>query len=420
MYFLYQISIRFYYFLIWVASGFNSRAKDFIKAGRQEGRKAEVGDKEKEKGEERVVWFHASSLGEYEQGLPVIEEWRARCPDDFILLTFYSPSGYKNYNDNPAIDQVEYLPKDLRSHIIPFLDHFQPGKAVFIKYDIWPVLMMELSKRNIPAYLITSVFRDKQAFFKWYGKWYLGILKLFSWISVQDKDSEDLLKNHGIENVNVTGDTRIDRVIKRADSVYPIEGIREFCGESRIIVAGSSWQEEEAFLYRFFREGLAGGYKLILCPHDVSGKHLNSIRIKFGSDLISYTDFILNSSNAKGKTVLLIDRIGLLASLYSYADIAIIGGAFGRGLHSILEPAAFGLPIIFGPSYHKFIEAVELVKSGGGFSVASYDEFSTVLSRLISDENTLLSAGKGCRKYIENNRGATALIISHLLENDQQ
>ena len=419
VYYLYKISIRFYYFLIRIAAPFNSKAKDFIKA-QGSGLKAQINYQDEGIKGKRVIWFHASSLGEYEQGLPLIEEWKARCPTDYVLLTFYSPSGYKNYNNNPAIDRVEYLPKDIPSHVKPFLDHFNPKKAIFIKYDIWPVLMRELKRRGIPSYLVSSVFRKGQLFFKWYGKWYLGILKMFKRIFVQDENSAKLLQSFGLDNYGVAGDTRIDRVIQRSAIPTPVKGIEEFCESKRVVIAGSSWPEEEDLLYRFITNGTNEEIKLILCPHDVGEKHLKSIRKKYGSNIISYTELIEYPEDGKSKSVLLIDRIGLLGDLYRYGHIAVIGGAFGMGLHNILEPAVFGLPVIFGPFYYNFIEAVELVKSGGGFSVRSYDEFYNVLSGLISYEDKLNSAGEGCRRYVENSRGATALIISCLLENNEQ
>jgi 3-deoxy-D-manno-octulosonic-acid transferase len=280
--------------------------------------------------------------------------------------------------------------------------------------------MNELSQRKIPSYLISSVFRKSQLFFRWYGAWYLDVLRKFNWISVQDQDSNRILGEFGIKNVSITGDTRIDRVIERSKQTIHIQGISEFLGNNQAIVAGSSWPQEEDLLLRFLKDGMDVNYKLILCPHDISEKHLDSIKNKFRPDIISYSELLIQGSQQRPERVLLIDRIGLLAGLYQYGRIAVIGGAFGKGLHNILEPAVFGLPVVFGPSYHKFVEAVDLVKFGGGFSVNTYETFRTVLRDLISDEDTLLRAGKGCRAYVEKNKGATALIISHLLEKDQQ
>ena len=366
--------------------------------------------------EKPVIWFHASSLGEFEQGLPLIQKWKEKKPGHFILLTFYSPSGYKLKKNYDGVDRVMYLPREITGEVRSFLDHFRPEIAVLIKYEIWPLLIKEMAQRNIPCYLISAVFRQDQLFFKWYGKWYLSILKNFTRIFVQDKKSLQLLNNKGLNNIQIAGDTRIDRVFELTGDNSEIEGIDLFAGDSKIIVAGSSWQKEELFLSRFLSEYPTGGVKVILAPHNISPSHLKEIEDLFGDSLVRYSQFLVEPDKRTDKKVLLIDRIGLLSRLYRYGHIAFIGGAFGAGLHNVLEPAVFNLPVIFGPKYHKFVEAVELVKVKAGFSVYSYPEFRTKLTELLEDSNTLSNAGKGCRLYVENHKGATDLIISHLLE----
>ena len=363
-----------------------------------------------------VIWFHASSLGEYEQALPLIKRWKIEKPDNFILLTFFSPSGLNQLKDSTDVDRLMYIPRDISSEVCEFLDCFRPEQVIFVKNEIWPVLLKELVSREIPVFLVSSVFRKKQLFFKWYGSWYLSLLKLFTYIYVQDSSSGLLLENHGLNRVRVFGDTRIDRVVELAAEASAIEGIDQFTGESKIIIAGSSWPMEEKYLKRFFSENKLRGVKLILAPHDVSPKHLKAIKEQFGDILISYDKLLSEPTSAADKTVLLIDRIGLLSRLYSYGHIAVIGGAFGAGLHNVLEPAVFGLPVIFGPRFHKFIEAVALVSSNAGFSVNSYDDFNSILATFIKDKKTLSNAGRGCSQYVNNSKGATGLIISHLLE----
>lgn len=413
MYSLYRIGIRVYYFLIWLLVPFNKRAAEWVR-GRSNQKKNIL---EKIPEGNPVIWFHASSLGEYEQTLPLIKKWKIEKPNHFIILTFYSPSGFNQLKDNKDIDRLMYLPRDITSEVCQFLDYIHPNRVIFVKNEIWPVLLKELVSRKIPVFLVSSVFRRKQLFFKWYGAWYLSVLKLFSYIYVQDSPSGKLLESYGILDVKVSGDTRIDRVLDLADGNSTIEGINHFTGESKIIVAGSSWQMEEKFLKRFFSENKLPGVKLILAPHDVSPKHLKAIKEQFGEALISYEQLLSEPASAGDKSVLLIDRIGLLSRLYRYGHIAVIGGAFGAGLHNVLEPAVFGLPIIFGPRFHKFIEAVELVSSKAGFSVKSYADFHHILALFIEDKNTLSNAGKGCSRYINSNKGATDLVISHLLEN---
>ncbi len=412
MYPLYKLGIRLYYFLLWLIAPFHPGAAEWLKS-----RKIQEKENVKKIQENRpVIWFHASSLGEFEQALPLINLWKDNRPDHFILLTFYSPSGYKIRQDFPGADCVMYLPRDIKSEVRPFLDHFHPDRVVLIKNEIWPVLLKELAHRRIPTYLVSAVFRPDQMFFKRYGRWYLSLLDLFTTIFVQDQASAQLLEKNGINNVIISGDTRIDRVVYLAGDNSSVEGIDQFIADNKIIIAGSSWQREEQFLHRFFFESNAPGVKLILAPHDVSARRLKSIEDQFGATLIRYGQLLKQPTIGLEKSVLLIDRIGLLSKLYRYGHIAVIGGAFGAGLHNVLEPAVFGLPLIFGPRYHKFVEAVELVKCRAGFSVKTYNEFQNILQILVNDHDNLSNAGKGCRLFAENNKGATDLIISHLLE----
>jgi len=391
---------------------FNQRAAAWFR-GRKSQRKNQEGETPVD---QPLIWFHASSLGEFEQGLPIIRKWRSEKPGYLILLTFFSPSGYIIEKDNKEVDRVMYLPLERRSDIKSFLDIYNPRIAIFIKYEIWPILLSELYQRAIPTFLVSAVFRKDQIFFQWYGSWYLSILNLFSGILVQDPSSLQLLKSKGVDNIKMVGDSRIDRVLEIAEQNVEVEGIKEFAGDSRIIIAGSSWPTEEQYLHKFLSESSLEGIKLIIAPHDVSDDHLKSINDLFGSNLINYGQLLDDSRLGKGKTVLLIDRVGILSKIYQYGYLAVIGGAFGAGLHNVLEPAVHGLPIVFGPRYRKFVEAIELIELNAAFSVKSYDEFHDKLLVLLNGENTLTNAGKGCREYVNKRRGASSLIISHLLE----
>ena len=413
MYFLYKSGIRLYYFLIRIISPVNQKASAWLR-----GRRAQSKEQwEKIPDGKPVIWFHASSLGEFEQGLPLIRKWKTEKPEYFILLSFFSPSGYNIRKAFDGADRVVYIPRDIPGEVRKFLGHYHPDIAVFIKYEIWPVALRELAARKAPCFLVSAVFRPGQLFFKWYGGWYLSLLRLFTGIFVQDDASLQLLADNGIGNAIVAGDTRVDRVLELSSGSSMIDGIDGFSTGTGIIIAGSSWPREEQMLHRFFSENAFRNFKLILAPHDISPGRLKSVESLFGDNLIRYGRLLDEPSAGINKKVLLIDRIGLLSSLYKYGDIAVIGGAFGMGLHNILEPAVFGLPVVFGPRYQSFMEAEEMVKAGAGFSVKSYAEFSRILKSLVEDNNARTKAGKASRSFVHKSKGATSLIISHLLEN---
>jgi len=368
-----------------------------------------------------VVWFHAASLGEFEQGRPLIEEWKASRPDDFILLTFFSSSGYEIRKNYEFADYVCYLPFDFPAQIKRFIQIAHPNLLVLIKYEFWPNLLLNLRKQKVPVFLISAHFRPCQHFFKWYGSYFRRLLRVFTQIFVQNEESKSLLEGIGINRVQVAGDTRVDQVMAISDKNEVIEGIEEFTKESFVLIGGSSWEPEEEMISKFL-EGMVRSeskkdIKVILAPHDVSEEHLKSIQIRFGDQLIRYSKWMRISNNQAKFSVLLIDQVGLLSSLYKYADVAFIGGGFGSGLHNVLEPAAYGIPIIYGPKYGKFTEAVELLKRGGAFSVFSPSEFEEIIKKFMYDNKSLSNAGAASRRYVENSKGATALIISHLMEN---
>ena len=412
MYSIYQAGIRIYFFLARLFSAFSPRVKEFLNS-RSDQRKHRSF---KRPGGKRLIWFHASSLGEYEQGQPLIRKWKELNPDWIVLLTFFSPSGFKNLKNSEFAHYVDYIPIDTGREVRRFLDYYQPDVAVFIKYDIWPVMLRELRRNSIPAFLVSAVFRNNQLFFRWYGKWYLSVLRDFTRIFTQDAGSVRMLNEKSINNAQMAGDTRIDRVIELAGNDVETEGIREFIKGSKVLIAGSSWPAEEKLINLFIRSHNNKMIKVILAPHDISEKRIESIKNLFGKHLITYAGFLKNRDAETGAEVLLLDSIGLLSRLYRYGDIAFIGGAFGKGLHNVLEPAVYGLPVIFGPSYKKFVEAVELVNSGAAFPVKDSKDFISTIGRLTEDNYTYLNASKGCKNYVNNNAGATGLIIRQLLE----
>ncbi len=368
-----------------------------------------------------LIWFHAASLGEFEQGRPVIESWKARCSDDFILLTFFSSSGYDIQKGYEYADYVCYLPFDFPIQVKRFIRIANPRLLILIKYDFWPNLLMSLKRRNVPVFLISALFRTNQHFFKWYGFYFRRLLRVFSGIFVQNEESKSLLEGIGIDNVQIAGDTRVDRVLDISKKNESIRGIEEFTKDSFVLIGGSSWEPEEEMIHKFFKgvkhSESTKSLKVILAPHDVSEKHLTDIQKRFGDQLIRYSSWLRDINNRAEYTVLLIDTVGILKRLYKYADLAFIGGGFGSGLHSVLEPAAYGIPVIFGPGYNKFTEAVELLRIGGAFSVSTFLEFEENTTKFMYDDKSLSNAGGASRGYVENSKGATDLIISHLMEN---
>lgn len=370
-----------------------------------------------------VVWFHASSLGEFEQGRPLIESWKKKCPDDFILLSFFSPSGYEIRKNFEFADHVCYLPFDRRNQINKFLSIVKPKMLVLIKYEFWPKLLLSLKNRSIPVYLISALFRPDQHFFKWYGGYFRRLLSVFSQIFVQDEVSKELLEGIDIDGVQVSGDTRIDCVLEIAEKDESIEGISEYTKDAFVLIGGSSWEPEEEMMSKFMKSVNIHKYKtkvkLILAPHNVREEHLLRIEELFGNRIVRYSNWLKKDDIRKDIGVLLIDQVGLLSRLYKYSDIAFIGGGFGAGLHNVIEPAAFGIPVIYGPKFDKFPEAVELQKYGGGFSVSSYEEFKEKCEYFMSDKKSLSTAGGASRGYVDNFKGASILITSWLMENVQ-
>lgn len=393
---LYNFGINLFLIVIHFAAFFNKKAKKWV-AGRKNWRK---NYRFAQHDGRPTLWIHVSSLGEFEQGRPVIEEFKTTFPDWRVVLTFFSPSGYEVRKNYPLADAVLYLPADTAKNARDFLEIIQPDAAVFVKYDFWFHYLTTLKKRNTPTLLVSALFRPGQPFFKWYGGMWREMLHCFSHIFVQNKDSETLLQNIGCQNVTVAGDTRVDRVLALAAGVKPNENARDFSAGMSTIVAGSTWPPDEEILFQAL-----GEMKLIIAPHEPSASNVAHIE-SLSAKTIRYSKF---SKNEPAQT-LIIDNVGMLNTLYQYGKVAYIGGGFGKGIHNTLEPAAFGLPIIFGPKYEKFEEARQFVARGGAIAVKNKAELVKAL-QLLDDPTYYQHATAAVTAYLNENRGATEKAI---------
>ena len=353
------------------------------------------------------IWFHAASLGEFEQGRPLIEKIRAKYPDYRILLTFFSPSGYEVRKNYRGADIVCYLPFDKPRNVRKFLDLVNPCMAFFIKYEFWKNYLDELHKRRIPVYSVSSIFRRGQIFFKWYGGTYRNVLRNFDHIFVQNERSKRYLAKIGINRVTVVGDTRFDRVLQIREEAKDLPLVELFKNNTMTFVAGSSWQPDEDLFIEYFNQHPE--VKLIIAPHVIDENHLVEIIRKLKRPYVRYTR--ADEKNVRKADCLIIDCFGLLSSIYRYGEIAYIGGGFGVGIHNTLEAAVYGIPVIFGPKYQKFQEAVQLLEAKGGFSIKSYEELKALLDRMLEDESFLRETGTNAGTYVTGNAGATDKVL---------
>ena len=411
---LYTLVTRIYYAAIRVAAFFNKKASLWVKGRKDVFEKLRTAFASRSSGE-KTVWMHCASLGEFEQGRTLLEALRRERPEVKILLTFFSPSGYELRRNSPLADVVAYLPADTPDNVRRFLDIVQPQLVIFVKYEFWYGYLSALKKRQIPLVLVAAVFRKNQPFFQWYGSLHRRMLDCFTQIFVQNETSVRLLNGVTQTPVILAGDTRIDRVqaIAAQDRSYPLIG--QFCGNAPVLVAGSTWPEDEKLLEQALSKERLKGWKLIIAPHDVQQSRIRSLEQRFKAKCTLYSE-AENADTAEWLTrpVLIIDSIGMLAWLYRYGRIACIGGGFGKGIHNTLEPLAFGLPVIFGPRYRKFEEANYLVQSGGGFSIKNGSELVAVLQQL-QDGTTYRQTAAIAREYLFRNRGATERVIKELL-----
>ncbi|MCF2609531.1 3-deoxy-D-manno-octulosonic acid transferase [Prevotella copri] len=409
------------YFVLWgiaIASLFNEKVRKMWRGEREAFKIL----KQKVDPNAKYIWFHAASLGEFEQGRPLMERIRKDYPQYKILLTFYSPSGYEVRKNYEGADIICYMPVDTRLNAIRFLRLVRPVMAFFIKYEFWSNFLHILKHRNIPTYSVSSIFREDQVFFKWYGRSYAGVLKCFTRFFVQNEESKRLLEGIGITAVDVVGDTRFDRVlqIKEAAKQLPIcKAFRTGVASSqsadvphhdfKVFVAGSSWPPDENIFIPFFNEHK--DWRLLIAPHVIAEEHLKLIlSLIKGKKVVRYTQ--TTPEEAAEADVLIIDCFGLLSSMYNYGDVAYIGGGFGVGIHNTLEAAVWNMPVIFGPNNKKFQEAQGLLKSGGGFEINTYEDFSGLMSSLMNDETFLKQAGDKAGTYVAHLAGATDKVLA--------
>jgi len=410
LFFLYNIFIYFYVLGIRAASLVNEKAKLWVRGRKdilQKIEEALTGNHDKEK----IAWFHCASLGEFEQGRPVMEAFREAMPDHRIFLTFFSPSGYEIRKNYPGADHVFYLPADSPEMAAKFVKVLSPDIVFFIKYEYWYNYLAVLKQRGIPTYMVSAIFRSSQPFFRWYGSWFRKQLNNLSWFFVQDEDSESLLRKIDIQQVSVSGDTRFDRVNAIAGQKKPVEGMDEFCKDSLVMLAGSTWPEDEKILLPFILETKTK-FKFIIAPHEVHKARIDGLMSQVGSGGLRFSQ--ASDKNVREARVLVIDSIGLLASLYRYAFVSFVGGGFGVGIHNILEPAAFGVPVIFGPNYERFREARELIREGGATSIKNEEDFRKVFGRMADVPGERDRASGICSAYVTSHKGATAHILKHL------
>lgn len=409
------------YFVLWgiaIASLFNEKVRKMWRGEREAFKIL----KQKVDPNAKYIWFHAASLGEFEQGRPLMERIRKDYPQYKILLTFYSPSGYEVRKNYEGADIICYMPVDTRLNAIRFLRLVRPVMAFFIKYEFWSNFLHILKHRNIPTYSVSSIFREDQVFFKWYGRNYAGVLKCFTRFFVQNEESKRLLEGIGITAVDVVGDTRFDRVlqIKEAAKQLPIcEAFRTGVASSqsadvphtdfKVFVAGSSWPPDENIFIPFFNEHK--DWRLLIAPHVIAEEHLKLIlSLIKGKKVVRYTQ--TTPEEAAEADVLIIDCFGLLSSMYNYGDVAYIGGGFGVGIHNTLEAAVWNMPVIFGPNNKKFQEAQGLLKSGGGFEINTYEDFSGLMNSLMNDEAFLKQAGDEAGAFVAHLAGATDKVLA--------
>lgn len=403
---LYTLGIRLYVAAIHVASLFDDKARLWVSGRKEWEKRIVVGNRE-----ERVrVWIHCSSLGEFEQGRPVIEELRRRYPEIWITLSFFSPSGYELRKNYALADEVLYIPSDTPSNARFFLDLIDPHIALFVKYEFWLNFIEETKRRGTKIFLISAIFRPGQHFFRWYGSIFLKTLKGYTRIFVQNKQSYQLLTDKGLENVTIAGDTRFDRVSDIAGQARVVDEIAQFKGDERLFIVGSSWPMDESIICRYINENPGRG-KWIFAPHETGVEHLISLENRLGVPVCRFSGFNNYGDDAR---VLIIDSIGLLSSIYRYCDIAIIGGGFGKGIHNTLEAAVWSKPVLFGPNHKKFSEATGLIDHGGAFPFSTFQEFTSIIDRFFSDHSLLEQAGRAAGAFVQKGKGATRIVVSEL------
>ena len=403
---LYNLGIRFYYILILITSSFNKKASAWIK-GRKHIKYQHF---------DNSAWFHFASLGEFEQGLPVLIAFKQKHPELPVVITFFSPSGYEIRKNTPYADAVYYLPLDTAANARHFIGAINPSIAVFTKYEYWFHYFYELNRRNVPLFVISGIFRPKQVFFRWYGGLHRKMLGYVTRFFVQDEESKMLLAQLGISKVEVSGDTRFDRVWSNAGAPKSFPLVEEFTHGKKVLVAGSTWPQDEELLAQLIRT--QPDWKFIIAPHEIREEKIAALLTLLPEGVATRYSVLdsgsFKSSRLLGAQVLVIDNIGMLSSLYQYGQIGYIGGGFGVGIHNTLEAAAFGLPVIFGPNYDRFKEARDLVSSQLGFSISNGEELRNVFVQLTQDDLALQAISQQVKDFVRERTGSTELIIKHI------
>jgi len=407
---LYNIGIFIYSASARILSPFNNKARLWVN-GRKNwfdelNQKIRPGDK--------YIWMHCASLGEFEQGRPVIEAMRKEMPHFKIVLTFFSPSGYEIRKNYQNADIVCYLPADTPGNAEKFISSIKPELVIFVKYEFWYNFISVVSRNAIPLFLISAIFRKEQHFFRGYGSFFRNMLKKFRMIYVQDQNSLDLLRGIGMKNTVQAGDTRFDRVMEIAGAARQISQLESFRGGERLFIAGSSWKKDEEIIAEYINK-YPDRMKWVFAPHETGPENIKRLIKLFRVKCTRFSEFSDESRDAR---VLIIDNVGMLSSAYRYAYIAAVGGGFGKGIHNILEPACWGVPVIFGPNHQKFREALQLLSLGGAKSFKNYNDFVSILDGLLADEKFYGITAEAAGKYVRENTGATQKIISGIKQKD--
>lgn len=408
--FAYNIFLWLFKMVMPVAALFNPKAKKWVKGRKNifERLESALADRPK------LVWMHCASLGEFEQGRPLLEALKQQYPGYKFLLTFFSPSGYEVRKDYKGADWVFYLPMDGPANARRFLEVTNPSLVIFVKYEFWYYYLKKIKYRNIPLLLVSALFWEKMSFFKWYGALQRKMLARFDHLFVQDTTSKRLIDDIGLAAItSISGDTRFDRVIDIAEKAEPVPVIESFIRNEPVIVAGSTWPEDEEVLKKTIESLKHPSLKLVIAPHEIGEKHIVSILELFpGATRLSQPSNIQHSTS----NIIIIDSIGLLSRLYRYATITYIGGGFGKGIHNTLEAAVYGKPVVFGPVFHKFKEATDLTKNGGAITIGSAEECSAAVKKLLDNGEAYAQSCAASRNYVYSNRGATQRIINYIQE----
>ncbi|WBX77040.1 3-deoxy-D-manno-octulosonic acid transferase [Tenacibaculum ovolyticum] len=408
MNFLYNLLLFKVSILLHIVALFNKKIKLFIN-----GRKETFTKLNNIHKTDKVIWFHAASLGEFEQGRPIIEKLKEQYKNHKIVITFFSPSGYEIRKNYALADVICYLPLDTKSNVKKFIDKIHPDIAIIIKYEFWPNLLSELKKQQVKTILISGIFRKKQSFFKWYGAFMRNKLNAFNHFYVQNEASKKLLSSIGFENATIAGDTRFDRVYDILKQDNNLSFISEFKDNTYTVIAGSTWKEDEKLLVNYINNHASVDEKFIIAPHNINHKEIKELQTSINKKTILYSE--KENGNLSDYQVFIIDTIGLLTKIYSYADVAYVGGGLATGLHNILEPATFGVPIVFGGNkYKKFQEATDLLALGSVITVVNSEDFSSTFTSLKNSSDLRVKLGNTNQKYISDNTGATETIMQYL------